>query len=53
MIVQLVKLYSIILILFQAHNMEVPEVILQNLNIIEEQALQVFIATQCGLAHIR
>lgn len=36
-----------------AHNMEVPQVILQNLNIIEEQALQIFIATQCGLAHIR
>ena len=33
--------------------MAVPQVILQNLNVIEEQALQGFIATQCGLAHIR
>ena len=33
--------------------MEVPQVILQNLNIIEEQALQILLATQCGLAHIR
>lgn len=33
--------------------MEVPQVILRNLNVIEEQALQIFVATQCGLAHIR
>jgi len=38
---------------FQAHNMAVPQVILQNLNVIEEQALQEFIVTQCGLAHLR
>lgn len=33
--------------------MAVPQVILQNLNVIEEQALQEFIVTQCGLAHLR
>lgn len=39
--------------LFQAHNMEVPKAILENLNVIEEQALQLFISTQCGLSHAR
>jgi len=38
---------------FQAHNMEVPKAILENFNVIEEQALELFLSIQCGLAHKR
>ena len=30
--------------------MEVPKAVLQNLNAIEEQALQLFLSIQCGLS---
>ena len=33
--------------------MEVPQNILQNLTLIEEQAVQVFLVTQCGMENIR
>ena len=33
--------------------MEVPKAILENFNVIEEQALELFLSIQCGLAHKR
>lgn len=33
--------------------MEIPQNILQNLTLIEEQAVQVFLVTQCGMENIR
>ncbi|KAJ7394020.1 Lysophosphatidic acid phosphatase type 6 [Desmophyllum pertusum] len=42
-----------IVVTMKAHNMDVPQIILQNMNLIQEQALQVFIIIQCGLSNMR
>ncbi|PFX32114.1 Lysophosphatidic acid phosphatase type 6 [Stylophora pistillata] len=42
-----------IVVAMLAHNMEIPQNILQNLTLIEEQAVQVFLVTQCGMENIR
>lgn len=39
-----------IVVTMMAHDMEVPKAIIQVLNVIEEQALQLFLSMQCGIS---
>ncbi|XP_029189069.2 lysophosphatidic acid phosphatase type 6-like [Acropora millepora] len=41
-----------IVVTMRAHNMKVPKAINQVFNVIEEQALQLFLTMQCGTSHL-